>query len=93
MKRTPWVLTVVGVVGCVVVARAWDLKSIDLNKAASASKKVATAAQGISEPEEIAIGKDVADRMAAKDGTKTHGHLNMIRYSDGHVFVYRDGSE
>lgn len=31
--------------------------------------------------------------MAAKDGTKTHGHLNMIRYSDGHVFVYRDGSE
>jgi hypothetical protein len=31
--------------------------------------------------------------MPAKDGTKTHGHLNMIKYSDGHVFVYRDGSE
>jgi hypothetical protein len=31
--------------------------------------------------------------MAAKDGTKLLGRLNLIKYSDGHVFVYRDGSE
>jgi Family of unknown function (DUF6152) len=31
--------------------------------------------------------------IAAKDGTKLLGRLNLIRYSDGHVFVYRDGSE
>ena len=31
--------------------------------------------------------------LAAKDGTKLLGHLSMIKYSDGHVFVYRDGSE
>jgi hypothetical protein len=29
----------------------------------------------------------------AKDGTKLLGWLKMIKYSDGHVFVYRDGSE
>src|SRR5262245_58731073 len=29
----------------------------------------------------------------AKDGTKQLGWLKMIKYSDGHVFVYRDGSE
>jgi hypothetical protein len=40
------------------------------------------------------IGETVTvTAMSAKDGTKTHGHLNMIRYADGHVFVYRDGSE
>jgi len=31
--------------------------------------------------------------MVAKDNTKHLGHLMMIKYSDGHVFVYRDGSE
>jgi hypothetical protein len=31
--------------------------------------------------------------LAAKDGTKLLGHLSMIKYADGHVFVYRDGSE
>src|ERR1700676_5391933 len=31
--------------------------------------------------------------IAAKDGTKLLGRLNLIRYSDGHVFVYRDVSE
>jgi hypothetical protein len=29
----------------------------------------------------------------AKDGTKNLGWMKMIKYSDGHVFVYRDGSE
>ena len=29
----------------------------------------------------------------AKDGVKLLGWLKMIKYSDGHVFVYRDGSE
>ena len=29
----------------------------------------------------------------AKDGTKHLGWLKMIKYSDGRVFVYRDGSE
>jgi hypothetical protein len=29
----------------------------------------------------------------AKDGTKHLGWLKMIKYADGHVFVYRDGSE
>jgi hypothetical protein len=31
--------------------------------------------------------------MPAKDGTKLLGRLKMIKYSDGHVYVYRDGSE
>ncbi len=29
----------------------------------------------------------------AKDGTKHLGWLQMIKYSDGHVFVYRNASE
>ncbi len=29
----------------------------------------------------------------AKDGSKNLGWIKMIKYSDGHVFVYRDGSE
>jgi hypothetical protein len=29
----------------------------------------------------------------AKDGSKHLGWLKMIKYADGHVFVYRDGSE
>ncbi len=29
----------------------------------------------------------------AKDGAKNLGWLKMIKYSDGHVFVYRDGAE
>ena len=29
----------------------------------------------------------------AKDGAKHLGWLQMIKYSDGHVFVYRNGSE
>ena len=33
------------------------------------------------------------DSMKSKDGTKLLGWLKMIKYSDGHVFVYRDGSE
>jgi hypothetical protein len=40
------------------------------------------------------IGETVAITGApAKDGTKTLGWLKMIKYADGHVFVYRDGSE
>src|ERR1051325_9718770 len=31
--------------------------------------------------------------QAAKDKTKHIGRLQMIKYSDGHVYVYRDGSE
>jgi len=31
--------------------------------------------------------------QAAKDKTKLIGRLQMIKYSDGHVYVYRDGSE
>ena len=29
----------------------------------------------------------------AKDGSKHLGWLKQIKYADGHVFVYRDGSE
>jgi hypothetical protein len=29
----------------------------------------------------------------SKDGTNTYGWMKMIKYSDGHVFVYRVGSE
>ena len=29
----------------------------------------------------------------AKDGSKHFGWLKQIKYADGHVFVYRDGSE
>jgi Family of unknown function (DUF6152) len=40
------------------------------------------------------IGETVTvTALTAKDGTKLLGHLSMIKYSDGHVFVYRDGSE
>src|SRR5438477_12631739 len=31
--------------------------------------------------------------QAAKDKSKLIGRLQMIKYSDGHVYVYRDGSE
>src|SRR6266436_1596763 len=44
--------------------------------------------------EDIKIGDAVTVTAApAKDGTKTYGWLKMIKYSDGHVFVYRNGSE
>jgi hypothetical protein len=29
----------------------------------------------------------------SKNGDKFHGWMKMIKYADGHVFVYRDGSE
>lgn len=29
----------------------------------------------------------------AKDGTQNLGWMKMIKYSDGHVFVYRNGAE
>ena len=40
------------------------------------------------------IGETVTVTGApAKDGTKHLGWLKMIKYPDGRVFVYRDGSE
>jgi hypothetical protein len=40
------------------------------------------------------IGESVTITGApAKDGSKHLGWLKMIKYADGHVFVYRDGSE
>jgi len=40
------------------------------------------------------IGETVTITGApAKDGTRHLGWLKMIKYADGHVFVYRDGSE
>lgn len=40
------------------------------------------------------IGETVTVTGApAKDGTKLLGWLKMIKYADGRVFVYRDGSE
>jgi hypothetical protein len=44
--------------------------------------------------EDVKIGDTVTITAApAKDGTKNYGWLKMIKYSDGHVFVYRNGSE
>jgi hypothetical protein len=44
--------------------------------------------------EDFKIGDTVTvTGMHAKDGTKNLGRLQMIKYSDGHVFVYRDGTE
>jgi len=44
--------------------------------------------------EDFKVGATVTMTAApAKDGTKTIGWMKMIKYSDGHVFVYRDGSE
>jgi len=44
--------------------------------------------------EDFKVGDTVTMTAApAKDGTKTLGWMKMIKYSDGHVFVYRDGSE
>ena len=40
------------------------------------------------------VGETVTITAApAKDGTKHLGWLQMIKYADGHVFVYRNGSE
>jgi hypothetical protein len=40
------------------------------------------------------IGETVTVTGApAKDGTRRLGWLKMIKYADGRVFVYRDGSE
>ena len=40
------------------------------------------------------IGESVTITGApAKDGSKHLGWLKQIKYADGHVFVYRDGSE
>jgi hypothetical protein len=40
------------------------------------------------------IGETVTITGApAKDGTKQLGWLKMIKYADGHVFVYRNGAE
>ena len=44
--------------------------------------------------EDFKVGDTVTiTGMHAKDGTKNLGRLQMIKYSDGHVFVYRDGTE
>jgi len=44
--------------------------------------------------EDFKVGDTVTmTACPAKDGTKTLGWMKMIKYSDGHVFVYRDGSE
>jgi hypothetical protein len=44
--------------------------------------------------EDAKIGDNVTITAApAKDGTKNLGWLKMIKYSDGHVYVYRNGSE
>lgn len=44
--------------------------------------------------EDFKVGDTITMTAApAKDGTKTLGWMKMIKYSDGHVFVYRDGSE
>jgi hypothetical protein len=40
------------------------------------------------------IGETVTITAApAKDGTRLLGWMKMIKYSDGHVFVYRNGAE
>jgi hypothetical protein len=44
--------------------------------------------------EDFKIGDTITMTGApAKDGTKNLGWMKMIKYSDGHLFVYRDGSE
>ena len=44
--------------------------------------------------DDFPIGDHVKITFApAKDGSKNAGWLKMIKYSDGHVFVYRNGSE
>ncbi len=44
--------------------------------------------------EDVIIGDHVTITAApAKDGNKKLGWMKMIKYSDGHVFVYRNGSE
>jgi hypothetical protein len=44
--------------------------------------------------DDFKIGDTVMVTYApAKDGTKTFGWLKMIKFSDGHVFVYRVASE
>jgi hypothetical protein len=44
--------------------------------------------------EDFKIGDTVTiTGMRAKDGTKLLGRLQQVKFSDGHVFVYRDGTE
>ena len=45
------------------VARAFRLPNLDINKLLDTAKNVGKATQDIAEPEEIAIGKDVASRL------------------------------
>jgi hypothetical protein len=48
---------------------------------------------GVSQSDFI-VGETVTITAApAKDGSKNLGWLQMIKYPDGHVFVYRNGSE
>jgi len=44
--------------------------------------------------DDFKVGETVTITAApAKDGSKHLGWLQMIKYPDGHVFVYRNGSE
>ena len=44
--------------------------------------------------EDFQVGDTVTVTYSpSKDGTLTYGWMKMIKYSDGHVFVYRVGSE
>ena len=44
--------------------------------------------------DDFKVGETVTITAApAKDGAKRLGWLQMIKYPDGHVFVYRNGSE
>jgi len=44
--------------------------------------------------DDIVVGQEVTiTANPAKDGTKHLGWLQMIKFPDGHLFVYRNGSE
>jgi hypothetical protein len=44
--------------------------------------------------DDFKVGETVTITAApAKDGSKRLGWLQMVKYPDGHVFVYRNGSE
>jgi len=67
MNRLAWLMSAVMILSSS-QAWAWDLQSINVDKAISGGKKVVKAAAGMSDEDEIAIGQSVAKEMAAKFG-------------------------
>jgi len=80
--RRTFFLSGLGLVFFAMTARAFDFSNIDLGQAASGGSKLFKAAAGLSDKDEINVGRDVAANLAARyslveDPVKLH-YLNLI---------------